>query len=239
MFKQFKAAAVALSILGILLTGACGTQPSHPNQINAFDGATFDTLLLAHVVRLPLLAAETTVSTSYPKYVPIFNEAAAAYNTANATYATAFRTTPTTQAEVTVTITNLTVAIVALEDAFQTDMQASPTMVAQIRAKAKRLRSSAGQAGIFRFRIFCDGAGYCGGGRAHDSASLALCGARSDCDSNDGCCARDRGCRSRTANRHDNDSGDSGTPLTKQRAGTARALFTGPQDSMYSNRSSP
>jgi hypothetical protein len=144
MFKQCKSAAVALPILGILLTCACGTQPSHPNQLNAFDGATYDTLLLAHGA---LTSLEATTSVSYPKYTPMFNQAAAAFNTASTTYAS-FRTTPATQAEVAVTITNLTVAIVALEDAFQTDMQPSASTIAQIRAHAKLLRHSAAQAGL-------------------------------------------------------------------------------------------
>ena len=115
MFKQCKSAAVALPILGILLTCACGTQPSHPNQINTFDGATYDTLLLAHGA---LTSLEATTSVSYPKYTPIFNQAAAAYNVASVAYAS-FRTTQASQAEVAVTITNLTVAMVALESAFQ------------------------------------------------------------------------------------------------------------------------
>jgi len=55
---------------------------------------------------------------------------------------------PTTQAEVSLTLGNLTIAIVALENAFQSDMHVSATVVAEIRARAKRLRTSAGQAGI-------------------------------------------------------------------------------------------
>jgi hypothetical protein len=144
MFKTFQWAAVALPVLSILLASSCGTHTSHPNQINAFDGATYDGLLLAHGA---LTSLEANVTTSYPKYVPIFNQAGAAYNTALATYTT-FRATPTTQAELSVTIGNLTVAIVALENAFQTDMQASSTNIAEIRARAKRLRTSASNAGI-------------------------------------------------------------------------------------------
>jgi hypothetical protein len=144
MFKTFKWAAVALPVLSILFASACGSQPSHPNQLNAFDGATYDTLLLAHGA---LTSLQASVTTSYPKYAPICNQATAAYNAAYTSYAS-FRLTPTTQAEVSVTIGNLTVAIVALENAFETDMQASTVNVAEIRARAKRLRTSAGQAGI-------------------------------------------------------------------------------------------
>ena len=145
MFKQkLQWAAVALPVLSILFAGGCGVQPTHPNQINAFDGDTYDTFLLAHGA---LTALEASVSTSYPKYKPIFNEAAAAYGVAYTSYAS-FRITPSSQSEVTVTINNLTIAIVALENAFEIDMGASATSIAEIRARAKKLRSSAGQSGI-------------------------------------------------------------------------------------------
>jgi len=144
MFKTFKWAAVALPVLSLVFASACGSQPSHPNQLNAFDGATYDTLLLAHGA---LGSLQTSVATSYPKYAPLFNQASTAYSAAYTSYS-AFRLTPSTQAEVSVAIGNLKVAIVALENAFQTDMRASTVAVAEIRARAKRLRTSAGQAGI-------------------------------------------------------------------------------------------
>jgi hypothetical protein len=145
MFKQsFQWAAVALPVFSILFAGGCGVLPSHPNQINTFDGATYDTLLLAHGA---LTALDASVSTSYPKYTATFNQAAAAYGVAYTAYAS-FRTTPSTQAEVTVTINNLTVAIVALENAFEIDMGASTASIAEIRARAKKMRSSVGQSGI-------------------------------------------------------------------------------------------
>jgi len=138
--RLFKWAAVVLPVMSVMFASGCGSQPTHPNQINAFDGDTFDTLLLAHGA---LTSLESNVTTSYPKYVPIFNQAAAAYGLAYTTYAS-FRTSPATQAQVTVTMDNLTVAIVALEDAFETDMQASTASIAEIRARAKHVRSSAG-----------------------------------------------------------------------------------------------
>jgi hypothetical protein len=146
MFKTsfYQWAAVALPVLGLVFASGCGSQSSHPNQISTFDGATYDSMLLAHGAMTSLGAS---ITTSYPKYVPIFNQANAAYGAAFAAYST-FRTTPTTQAEVAVTINNLTVAIVAIENAFQLDMQASTTKVAEIRARAKRLRGSAAKAGL-------------------------------------------------------------------------------------------
>ncbi len=146
MFKQLslKSAAVALPIIAILATCGCGTTTSHPNQVSAFDGGTYDTLLLAHGA---LTSLQANVVTSYPKYIPIFNQATAAYGVAYNTYV-AFRTAPATQSEVSVTINNLTVAIIALENSFQTDMQASPASVAKIRRRANRIRSNVAQDGI-------------------------------------------------------------------------------------------
>ena len=144
MFHSFKWAAVALPVLGILFASGCGTQTSHPNQINAFDGATYDSLLLAHGA---LTSLQANVTVSYPKYAPIFNQASGSYNAAYTAYS-AFRIQPASQGEVSVMIGNLTIAIVALENVFQSDMQASPANVASVRAHAKRLRTSAKQAGV-------------------------------------------------------------------------------------------
>jgi hypothetical protein len=144
MFKSFKWAAVALPVLSILFACGCGIQTSHPNQISAFDGATYDSLLLAHGA---LTSLQANVTVNYPKYAPIFNQGSAAYNASYAAYA-AFRIQPTTQAEVTVVVGNLTVAIIALENALQADMQASPANLVYVRAHARHLRASAKQAGV-------------------------------------------------------------------------------------------
>jgi hypothetical protein len=32
----------------LLIVGGCGNQPPHPNQINAFDGSSYDTLVTVH-----------------------------------------------------------------------------------------------------------------------------------------------------------------------------------------------
>jgi hypothetical protein len=144
MFHSFKWAAAALPVLGILLASACSIQPSHPNQINAFDGATYDTLLLTHGA---LTSLEASVTASYPKYAPMFNQAAASYTAAYTAYV-GFRIQPASQAEVSVMMGNLTVSIIALENALQSGMQASPAKMASVRAHAKRLRTSAKQAGV-------------------------------------------------------------------------------------------
>ena len=144
MFHSCKWAAVALPVLSILFASGCGIQTGHPNQINAFDGATYDSLLLAHGA---LYSLEANVTASYPKYAPMFNQASAAYNAAYTAYSN-FRVQPASQTEVAAMIGNLTVAVVALENVFQADMQASPASVADVRTHAKRVRASAKQAGV-------------------------------------------------------------------------------------------
>jgi hypothetical protein len=138
MINKLTAAALAVPVLSLFLATGCGSQPSHPNQINALDGATYDTMTLAHGA---LTSLRAQVSFSYPKYVPVFNQAAAAYGPAFNAYA-AFRTNPSDQAEMGVEIDNLTVSIIALENAFQTDMNVSASTVAQVEKQAKKLRQS-------------------------------------------------------------------------------------------------
>jgi hypothetical protein len=140
MTNKLKSAALVLPLFSFLLVGGCGTQPSHPNQINTFDGATYDVLTLAHGA-LTSLRAEVFVS--YPKYTPLFDEAAAAYTVAFNAYSV-FRVNANNQAELTVVIDNLTVSIIALENAFQADLHVSPQEVLSVRRKATKIRLAIG-----------------------------------------------------------------------------------------------
>jgi hypothetical protein len=130
---------LGLAVLCCLLTVGCGTQPVHPNQLNAFDGATYDSLTLAHGA-LQSLRAE--IASGYPAYANTFDESAASYAAAYNAYAL-YRAGSGSQAALTVAIANLTVSIVALENSFQAGMHASPALVEQIRKKAKTLRHRA------------------------------------------------------------------------------------------------
>jgi len=123
----------------VVLATGCGTQTAHPNQLNAFDGASYDSLTLAHGA---LTSLRAQVSVSYPKYTPLFNEAADTYAATYNAYAL-YRANPTDTSALTVEIANLTVSIVALENSFQTDMQVPPSVVAGIRKKAEGLRARA------------------------------------------------------------------------------------------------
>ena len=134
-----KLTALALAAVAVSLTTGCNIQPNHPNQLNTFDGASYDSLTLAHGA---LLAMRTQVSTSYLSYIPVFNEAAASYTTALDAY-TLYRVNGDSAA-VTVALNNLAISIVALEDTFQADLHVAPATVLKLRGRAAKLRAAAG-----------------------------------------------------------------------------------------------
>ncbi|MBV8811306.1 MAG: hypothetical protein JO033_21770 [Acidobacteriaceae bacterium] len=141
MFKTLSFIPAAVLALALVLGTGCNTQPAHPNQINAFDGATYDSLILAHAA---LTSLRSEVITSYRKYTPEFNQAVAAYAAAYSAYAL-FRTQSGAEGSVTVEIDNLVVAVVALESAFEADMHLSPQTIANIRGRASVIRARAGK----------------------------------------------------------------------------------------------
>jgi hypothetical protein len=141
MLHHLKLSLFGMSTFAIVLVTGCTPQPQHPNQLNAFDGATYNSLTLAHAA---LASFRVQVSTALPQYAPAFNEAAAAYATAFETYAS-FRSQPSSRAAVTIAITNLTAWIVALENAFAKDMHANSQTMERIRHKAVTLRTQAGR----------------------------------------------------------------------------------------------
>jgi hypothetical protein len=140
MLTKFKFTALAVSVVGaVLATSSCGNQP-HPNQINAFDGASYDSLTLAHGA---LTALRVPISTQYTQYTSTFNQAAAAYSVALDAYSL-FRTSPAAQADVAIAVGNLTVSIVALENALESDMHVPANQMLAIRKQAARIRKAAG-----------------------------------------------------------------------------------------------
>ena len=141
MFK-IKLAAFALAAIALTIsTSACNTQPNHPNQFNTFDGASYDSLTVAHAA---LASFRVQVSTNDKQYVAVFNEAAAAYATAFSAYSL-YRASQNNQAAVSVDIVNLTVSIVSLENAIQAALHVSPQVVLKAREKAGKIRAAAGQ----------------------------------------------------------------------------------------------
>ena len=75
------------TILAYVSAAGCAKTltPSHPGQINAFDGAAYDSLIVAQA---SLTQASTMVATdpTLAKFKPQVNQAIAAYNTAQAAY---------------------------------------------------------------------------------------------------------------------------------------------------------
>lgn len=149
---RFSSLLSLVSLACLILATGCGTQTPHPNQLNAFDGASFDSLTLAHGA---LSSLRVQVSTSYPKYIPVFNEAAASYSAAYSAYAL-YRTNPADSSAMNVAIGNLTVSIVALENTFQTDMQVSPSVVSTIHSKSRTLLERAARQKITVSDILTD-----------------------------------------------------------------------------------
>ena len=140
MLTKYNFMALAASLLGVVLaTSSCSNQP-HPNQINAFDGASYDSLTLAHGA---LAALRAPIASQYIQYSSVFNQAATTYAVAYDAYSL-FRTSPETQANVAVAIGNLTVSIVALENAVESGMQVPATRALAIRKQATRIRKAAG-----------------------------------------------------------------------------------------------
>src|SRR5579884_4047925 len=100
MLTKLKFTALAACTIGVVLANSsCGNQP-HPNQINAFDGASYDSLTLAHGA---LAALRSPVASQYTQYTQVFNQAAATYSVAYGAYSL-FRADPKAQANVTIAV---------------------------------------------------------------------------------------------------------------------------------------
>jgi hypothetical protein len=140
MPHNLKLSLFGIATLAVALTTGCNTQPQHPNQLNAFDGATYNSLTLAHAA---LTSLRVQVPTVAPRYIPTFNQAAAAYELAFNAYA-GFRSQPANSVAVTTEIADLTISIVSLESALTAGMKANPQTAAEIRQKAFKLRARTG-----------------------------------------------------------------------------------------------
>lgn len=140
MLTHFKLAVTSVAVISasLMITG-CNTQPNHPNQLSAFDGASYDSLTLAHGA---LTSLSGQISATYPQYASAFNQAAATYLVAFEAYSV-YRSAPNTQAQVDVDISNLTASIVALENAFESDLHVPAATVQKIRSRASDIRAAA------------------------------------------------------------------------------------------------
>ena len=144
IFKLIGSAAGTLTLIaGMLCTTGCNTQGIHPNQINAFDGATYDSLTLAHGV---LTSLRTSIPHDFPRYEPVFNDSVKAYNDALAAYVL-YRNTQN-DGSISSTLSNLTLSLVVLETALQSELHVPPSQTAEIRRNALQIRSRAARANV-------------------------------------------------------------------------------------------
>jgi len=137
MLSQMKFLVFGLAGLSMVFSTACKTQPDHPNQLNTFDGSSYDSLTLAHGA---LTSLRGQISSTFPKYTPVFNEAANSYEAAFDAFA-AFRTQPQQQVTVTTAISELTLGLVNLENVLIEGAHADSQATAAVRRKASRIRA--------------------------------------------------------------------------------------------------
>jgi hypothetical protein len=135
---QFTAFALLAMVVTLTITG-CNPQPKHPNQLNDFDGATYDSLTVAHGA---LLSLRTRISSDYRQYAPQFNQAAAAYSTAFTLYSQ-YRVNVNSQTTAAGAINSLLISIVTLEVSIQKEMQVPAPVVQQAHHKAAAMRAKA------------------------------------------------------------------------------------------------
>lgn len=135
---KWATAAVSLFLASFMMTG-CHLQLSHPNQINAFDGAAYDTMVLAHGA---LMALRARILKSFPFYAPVFNTAAEAYNATAVIYSN-YRNSAGDESSVSIALSNLTVGITTLESTLVSDLHVDPQHSAQIRKTAQKIRARA------------------------------------------------------------------------------------------------
>lgn len=144
MLKLHLVAFGLLAIAATLIATGCNQPSKHPNQINDFDGASYDSLTVAHGA---LTALRSQISTNYKQYGPQFNEAAATYSTAFTVYSQ-FRTDVNNQATASEAVNALTISIIALETSIQQQLHAPAAAAKNAHQKAAAMRTRAAQRNI-------------------------------------------------------------------------------------------
>lgn len=82
MRRAFPAALAAFLVLTLAGCAVTNTTPAHPNQISAFDGVAYDTLI---TVQGSLTQAKA-LAPQFPQFKAELNDAISGYNTAIAAY---------------------------------------------------------------------------------------------------------------------------------------------------------
>ena len=140
MFPKLKLATAAASLLlaTFVITG-CRLQSPHPNQVNTFDGAAYDTMTLAHGA---LTSLRVSIAADFPRYVPEFNKAVEAYDAAVVIYS-AYRSSSDLETSLSAALGNLAVGITSLESALVGDLRVDEQHSADVRKAAQKIRARA------------------------------------------------------------------------------------------------
>ncbi len=140
---SFRLAAGVLALAAFSLTTGCTPPAPHPDQLNSFDGAAYDSLTLAHGA---LTSLRQSISSEYPTYSHAFNDAAAAYNQTINTYGT-YRITRE-ELGIDSDLRSLTVALVTLETSLASEFHTTSKQSATVRASARQIRAQATKAHV-------------------------------------------------------------------------------------------
>jgi hypothetical protein len=140
IFPKLKLATAAASLLlATFMTTGCHLQSPHPNQVNTFDGAAYDTMMLAHGA---LISLRVSIAADFPHYVPEFNKAVEAYNAAVVIYS-AYRSSSDIEPSLSAALGNLAVGITSLESALVSDLRVDDEHAADVRKAAQKIRARA------------------------------------------------------------------------------------------------
>ncbi len=139
-FSKMKGATAAASLLlASFITTGCHTQLPHPDQLNTFDGASYDSMTLAHGA---LTSLRVSIAADFPRYTPEFNKAVEAYDTALAVYS-AYRNSAAAEQPVSAALGNLAVSITNLESTLVADLHVDKQHSASVRKAAQQIRARA------------------------------------------------------------------------------------------------
>ena len=119
MFRKLTLSLSAAALVAsALLFSGCSPQSNHPNQLNRFDGAAYDSLVLAHG---SLVSLRSSVINRYPALAPKFNNVAEAYRAAVVAYSI-YRSNSTIEVTTSTALHNLTLALILLEGELQASL---------------------------------------------------------------------------------------------------------------------
>jgi hypothetical protein len=139
---------VAIALACVFVAGC--PKATHPNQINEFDGKTYDSLMLSHEA---LATLRDEIQIRRPDHAESFNTAAVAYRDAYDSYAS-YRGAPGQHAsQVAALVSGLAVAIAALENELTDELPVPRAKEHAIRVRAAERRRIATRSASFSVSI--------------------------------------------------------------------------------------